>query len=62
MPFTEYNDETSNPDIHAAVDELNRVAAFQGPKVNGRVTPQTLFRGSVTYVDPADPSGATRDG
>jgi hypothetical protein len=59
VPFTEYNEETSNPDIRAAVDELNRIAAFQGPKANGRVTPQTLFRGSVTYVDSADPSGAT---
>ena len=59
VPFTEYNEETSNPDIRAAVDELNRIAAFQGPKVNGRVTPQTLFRGSVAYVDPADQSGAT---
>lgn len=59
VPFSEYNDGTSNPDIRAAVDELNRLDAFQGPKADGRVTPQTLFRGSVAYVDPADPTGAT---
>ena len=59
VPFSEYNDETTNAGIRAAVDELNRIPEFNGPKSNGRVTPQTLFRGSVTYVDPADPTGAT---
>ncbi len=59
VPFSEYNDETTNAGIRAAVDELNRIPEFNGPNSNGRVTPQTLFRGSVTYVDPADPTGAT---
>jgi hypothetical protein len=59
VSFSEYNDETTNAGIRAAVDELNRIPEFNGPKLNGRVTPQTLFRGSVTYVDPADPTGAT---
>lgn len=58
VPFAEYRDDTSNADIIAAVDELNRLEDFTGPKVNGRVTPQTLFRGTVAYVDPADPTGA----
>lgn len=59
VPFAEYRDDTDNPEIRAAVDELNRIPEFRGPKLDGRVTPQTLFRGSVTYVDPTDPSGAT---
>ncbi len=59
VPFSEYNDETTNAGIWAAVDELNRIPDFNGPKLNGRITPQTLFRGNVTYVDPADPTGAT---
>ncbi len=29
----------------SAADELTRLAGFRGPRVNGRVTPQTLFRG-----------------
>lgn len=59
VPFSEYRDDTGNADIRAAVDELNRLLEFNGPKLDGRVTPQTLFRGRVAYVDPNDPSGAT---
>jgi hypothetical protein len=59
VPFSEYRDETAHADLHAAVDELNRISEFNGPRIDGRVTPQTLFRGTVAYVDPADPSGAT---
>jgi hypothetical protein len=59
VPFHEYRDDTGNADIRAAVDELNRVPEFNGPKVDGRLTPQTLFRGRVAYVDPGDPTGAT---
>jgi hypothetical protein len=59
VPFTAYRDDTGNRDVIAAVDELNRLADFQGPKADGRVTPQTLFRGSAFYVDRSDPSGRT---
>lgn len=58
VPFAEYRDETSNADLRAAVDELNQLPEFHGPKINNRVTPQTLFRGSVAYADPTDPTGA----
>lgn len=58
VPFSEYHDDTSNPDLRAAVDELNRIEGFNGPKRDGRITPQTLFRGRVAYVDPDDPTGA----
>ena len=57
VPFSDYRDDTTNRDILAAVDELNRLTDFCGPKVNGRVTPQTLFRGNAWYVDPSDASG-----
>lgn len=59
VPFSEYRDDTSNKDILAAVDELNKAPDFHGPKINGRVTPQTLFRGAAWYVDARDPSGRT---
>lgn len=56
VPFSEYG---TNPDVAAAVAELDKLPAFTGPRVNGRVTPDVLFRGSVTYADPSDPSGRT---
>jgi membrane-associated phospholipid phosphatase len=43
----------SDPIIQAAVAELNQLSDFRGPKVNGAVTPQTLFRG----VTPGDFAG-----
>lgn len=49
VPLSEFRNDTSNADILAAVDELNKHAAYNGPKENGRVTPQTLFRGSALY-------------
>ena len=45
VPFTEFQDDTSNPTILAAVESLNRFSDFRGPKKNGKVTPGTLFRG-----------------
>jgi hypothetical protein len=42
VPFAEYD---TNPMVARACAELNRVADFRGPKVNGKVTPGTLFRG-----------------
>jgi hypothetical protein len=52
-------DNTNDPKVLAAVEDLNKLSAFVGPKQNGYVTPQTLFRGSVTYVDPSDSTGRT---
>jgi len=58
VPFTEYRSNTSNPLIWAAVNELNRLPEYHGPKINGKVTPETLFRSTALYVDyKADPSG-----
>jgi hypothetical protein len=59
VPFAAYPGDTSHPDLLAAVDELNRLVEFNGPKADGRVTPQTLFRGSAFYVDRSDPSSRT---
>jgi hypothetical protein len=38
-------DYETNELAQAAADELTGLAAFRGPRVKGRVTPQTLFRG-----------------
>src|ERR1051325_1460088 len=37
-------DYDSNTLAQAAADDLSRMSDFHGPKINGRVTPQTLFR------------------
>ncbi|MCC5636616.1 vanadium-dependent haloperoxidase [Nostoc sp. CHAB 5844] len=57
VSFSKFQDNTDDPEVLAAVEDLNKLSAFYGPKINGRVTPQTLFRGSVSYVDPSDRSG-----
>ncbi|MBD2450746.1 vanadium-dependent haloperoxidase [Nostoc sp. FACHB-152] len=59
VPLSKLENNTDEPKVLAAVEDLNKLSAFYGPKRNGRVTPQTLFRGSVSYVDPADRSGKT---
>jgi len=60
VPFTEYRNDTSNPLVLAAVAELNKLPAFNGPRINGQVTPETLFRSTAAYVDyHADKSGKT---
>ena len=41
VPFNSY---ASSPLAAAAVADLNSMSDFRGPKVNGLVTPQTLFR------------------
>ena len=38
----------------AAVEELNKLSDFNGPRADGKVTPETLFRGTALYVDPSD--------
>ncbi|MEH2036169.1 vanadium-dependent haloperoxidase [Nostoc sp.] len=50
VPLSKLQNNTDNPKVLAAVEDLNKLSAFRGPKQNGRVTPQTLFRGSVNYV------------
>jgi hypothetical protein len=43
VPFNEYD---SHPYTVAAARELTTLSDFRGPKENGRVTPETLFRGN----------------
>ncbi|MDZ8089164.1 MAG: vanadium-dependent haloperoxidase [Nostoc sp. DedQUE12b] len=50
VPLSKLQNNTDNPKVLAAVEDLNKLSAFRGPKQNERVTPQTLFRGSVNYV------------
>lgn len=40
--FTDYD---SNDLVAAAAEDMSRFSDFKGPKLNGRVTPETLFRG-----------------
>jgi hypothetical protein len=42
IPFSQYGEE---PVTAAAIAELNQLSNFQGPRVNGQITPATLFRG-----------------
>jgi hypothetical protein len=42
VAFTDYN---SNALVQSACDDLSKLSNFSGPKSNGKVTPQTLFRG-----------------
>lgn len=44
VPFTNYD---KSPIAQTAIQDLNRLSAFQGPGVNGKVTTGTLFRGNV---------------
>ena len=43
IPFNMYGKE---PVTQAAIDDLNRLSDFRGPKEKGRVTARTLFRGA----------------
>src|SRR5205823_493279 len=42
VPFTDY---ATNATALRACAELTSLSGFQGPRINGQVTPQTLFRG-----------------
>jgi hypothetical protein len=42
IPFSQYGQE---PVTAAAIAELNKLYDFRGPRVNGQITPATLFRG-----------------
>jgi hypothetical protein len=44
IPFSQYGKE---PVTTAAIEELRRLEDFRGPKVDGQVTAETLFRGSM---------------
>ncbi|AUX28217.1 MULTISPECIES: vanadium-dependent haloperoxidase [Sorangium] len=56
VPFESYADSS---DVADAIEEIDRLSGYTGPRVGGRVTLETLFRGSVTYADPRDRSGRT---
>ncbi len=43
VPFSQYD---SDPTIAQAVADLSKFSGYQGPKVNGQVTPDVIFRGS----------------
>jgi hypothetical protein len=45
VPFTDY---ATNATALQACAELTSLSGFQGPRINGQVTPQTLFRGFTT--------------
>lgn len=45
VPFLDYN---SDPLTLAAASDLSKFSDFRGPKVNGAVTPGTLFRGDTS--------------
>ena len=42
VPFSQYATDTT---IAAAASELSGLAAYTGPKIGGKVTPQSLYRG-----------------
>jgi hypothetical protein len=42
VPFTDFG---TNPDVAAAATELSKLEDYTGPKIGGKVTPQTIFRG-----------------
>src|ERR1700731_93557 len=50
IPFSQYGEE---PLTAAAIVELNKMSDFVGPKVNGKITAATLFRG----IRPGDLTG-----
>lgn len=41
VPFADY---PTSPLIAAACDDLSRLSAYPGPRIGGRVTPQSIFR------------------
>lgn len=44
VPFSDYNE--SNPAIISAINDLNQLSDFKGPKIQEQVTASTLFRGN----------------
>ncbi|WP_437967969.1 vanadium-dependent haloperoxidase [Sorangium sp. So ce260] len=56
VPFESY---AGSDDVADAIEEIDRLSGYTGPRDGGRVTLETVFRGSVTYADPRDRSGRT---
>jgi hypothetical protein len=50
VPFSQYE---TDPTIAQAVADLNKLSDYRGPKVNGQVTPDVIFRGPT----PGDSTG-----
>lgn len=48
ISFLDY--DSNPPLVAAAIADLNKLSDFRGPKVNGAVTPQTLFRANLPGV------------
>ena len=44
MRDVNFSDYTTNPIALAAAEDLSQLSDFRGPKIGGRVTPQTLYR------------------
>jgi hypothetical protein len=59
VPFSEFRADSTHKDVLAAVEELNRLSVYHGPRVGGSITPAALFRGSALYSDAADRTGRT---
>jgi hypothetical protein len=45
-----FSDYDSNPLVARAAAELSKLSDFRGPKINGQVTPATLFRANIPGV------------
>ncbi len=52
VPFNRYNPDRANQAVQQAAATLNEFEDFRGPKINGQVTAQTLFRGGNYFRDP----------
>ena len=48
VPFSQYG---TDPTIAQAVADLNKLSDYRGPKVNGQVTPDVIFRGPTGRSD-----------
>ncbi|AGY59762.1 vanadium-dependent haloperoxidase [Gloeobacter kilaueensis] len=60
VPASEFEDGTTNALVLAAVEDLNKLSIFRGPRNNGLITPGTLFRGNAAYINSdVDPTGKT---
>lgn len=45
IAYSTYEGAATPPLIKKAIDDLNKLSDFRGPKINGKVTTRTLFRG-----------------